>query len=99
MRPIAKNVILEIQESSDTYGGGLIKPESHRGIAGDFKFVDCAYDCCWETKLIPKGAEVLVDYDTEDVEKNIIEREGRKLFIVRENFVMAYFVPTELTVI
>ena len=91
MQPIKRNVLLEIQDQAGEYDGGFLRPESYRRISGKLKFVTCATDCSAEVQSIKPGAEVLLDYDSDQIEPNIWERNGRRFFIIRQSFIMGYF--------
>ena len=95
LQPTSRNLLLEVQDISNEWAGGLIRPESARDGAGGLILRAKAPSC---TTPVPIGAEVILDYESEDLKQNVLEMEGKRYFIIRENFVMAYFDPEkELT--
>ena len=88
LQPTSRNLLLEVLDVSEEWAGGLIRPENTRDGAGGLILRAKATNC---TTPVPIGAEVILDYESEDLKQNIVEMDGKRYFIIRENFVMAYF--------
>ena len=87
--PIRRNVMVEITDDESTYSSSnILKPNSYRGISGKMILKSKAYNC---HNSIPLGAEVILEYPTDEVERNLLEIDGGRYFIVRETFVAGWF--------
>lgn len=84
--PVARNVLLEIRDDEENYSPLIVKPNSYRGVSGKMILVAKAKSC---RNNILIGTEVLLDYPTDEVERNLHYVGGKKYFLVRENFIMA----------
>ena len=87
IKPIRRNVLLELMESEKEWGqSGLLKPENQIKITNQAKIIAKADDC--DLLGPPVGATVVVEFDQEDLEENCFEYGGKKMFLIRESFLM-----------
>lgn len=93
MRPVARNLLLEVKDVNQEWTGGILRPESERdGKNNGLVLLDKADNCVYD---IPVGAEVFLDYESEDLKQNEMTIDGKRCFVIREDFAMAYMDPND----
>jgi len=82
IKPIRRNLLLEVLEDTDDWSDKIIKPQTLKNINSMGRVIAMAPDCI---EPVSVGDKVIISYEPEEIKEFSIEDSGKKVFLVREN--------------